>query len=114
MQDQNIAATKECPYCAERINAASKKCRYCNEILDQQMRDVEMLKWQRNNSNVYMNSGGAAASSSSSSSSSSSGDLAPLNKFPHWMHILLSIFTGGLWLPIYILMYIFRNKRHYY
>lgn len=26
--------TKECPFCAERINIRAKKCRFCGELLD--------------------------------------------------------------------------------
>ena len=108
MQEKTLVPTKTCPYCAEQIKAESKKCRHCGEIVDHQMRELEALKSQRNSPNVFMNAGGGA------SSSSSSNDSMQLRKFPHWIHILLTIFTGGLWLPVYLLMFIFRNKRYYY
>lgn len=99
-------ATIECPYCQETINAKSKKCRFCGEILDPQMREIELLK-NRNGPQVFMNAGGAAAAASASG-------VGPVRRFPHWFHIILTLFTGGVWLPIYILMYVFRNRRYYY
>ncbi|MDN2578729.1 hypothetical protein [Aquibium sp. ELW1220] len=104
----------ECPYCAELISAKSKKCRHCGEILDPQMRELEMLKKQQGGPHVFMNAGGGAASAAASTSSSSSNGSQQLRRFPHWMHILLTIFTGLFWLPIYLLMFIFRNRTIYY
>jgi hypothetical protein len=99
--------TINCPYCAEAISPTAKKCKHCGEILDAQMRDIELLKTQKSNPHVFMNAGGGTAAAVSS-------DAGPLRRFPHWLHILLVIFTGLLWLPIYILMYVFRNRRYYY
>jgi len=102
-----------CPYCSEPINPKSKKCKHCGEILDPQMRELEFLKNQRNNPQVFMNAGGASAASSSAAAlSSPNGET--LRRFPHWVHIVICILTSGLWIPGYILMYLFRNKRYYY
>ncbi|WP_027040235.1 hypothetical protein [Mesorhizobium ciceri] len=101
------AATIDCPYCAEPINPKSKKCKHCGEILDPQMREIELLKSQRNSPQVFMNAGGGAAAAAASGA-------GILRRFPHWFHILLTLITGALWLPVYILMYLFRNKRYYY
>ncbi|MBX3597958.1 MAG: hypothetical protein KF874_10365 [Rhizobiaceae bacterium] len=115
-------ATIECPYCAEVINAKSKKCKHCGEILDHQMREIEMLKRQAGGPHVFMNAGGASAaggggggasSSAAAAVGSAAADLG-LRRFPHWIHILVTLLTTGLWLPGYLLMYWFRNKRYYY
>jgi len=103
----------DCPYCAEPINAKSKKCKHCGEILDPQMREIELLKRQSNSPQVFMNSGGAAASSASAAAAVASGANG-LRRFPHWFHIFMTIITSLLWLPVYILMYVFRNRRYYY
>ena len=99
-------ATIACPYCQETINAKSKKCRFCGEILDPQMQEIQLLKSQ-NTPHVFMNAGGAAAAASASGA-------GPVRRFRHWLHIILTLISGGLWLPVYILMYVFRNRRYYY
>jgi hypothetical protein len=101
--DTTPAATIECPYCSETINAKSKKCRHCNEIIDPQMREMELLRNQKSTPNVFMNAGGGGGG----------GGPMVLRRFPHFIHLIISLVTGGLWLPIYILMFIFRNKQHY-
>ncbi|CAH1664628.1 MULTISPECIES: hypothetical protein [unclassified Chelatococcus] len=102
---------RSCPYCSETINAQSKKCRHCGEILDPQMRELEMLKKQQGGSQVFMNAGGGGAAAAASAVV---GYAGPIKRFPHWLHIILSILTGGLWLPVYLLLYVFRNKRYYF
>jgi len=109
------AATIECPYCAEPINPRSKKCKHCGEILDPQMREIEMLK--RHQTQVFMNSGGGgggASASSAAAASSSSNDSDPRRTFPHWFHIIFTIITAGLWIPVYFLSYISRDRRVFY
>ncbi len=108
MEDTASAATIDCPYCSEPINPKSKKCKHCGEILDPQMREIELLKSQRNSPQVFMNAGGAAAAASASGAADS------LRRFPHWFHIILTLITGLIWLPVYLLMFWFRNKRYYY
>lgn len=111
--DTTPTNTIDCLYCSEPINPKSKKCKHCGEILDPQMRELELLKSQKNNPQVFMNAGGASASSASAASASTGGGDT-LRKFPHVFHIIMSLLTGLLWLPVYILMYVFRNKRYYY
>lgn len=96
------SASKKCQYCGEMVLVEAKKCKHCGEILDPQMREIENLKnMQKNQSgNVYMNS-----------AASSPVGLRPFN---HGLHIILSILSAGLWLIVYIPLYIFRNKSIYY
>lgn len=105
----------DCPYCAEQIKKSAKKCRHCGEIIDAQMRDIEALKRGKDSPNVFMNAGGggAAASASSSSAASSGSDNDGLIPFRHWLHIILSVVSSGLWIPVYIILYLNRNKKIY-
>lgn len=107
MEAASSTPTIDCPYCSEPINPKSKKCKHCGEILDPQMREIELLKRQQG-AQVFMNAGGGAGASSASGASDA------LRRFPHWLHILLTLLSGLLWLPVYILMYAFRNRRYYY
>ena len=59
-------------------------------MLDHQLRDIEILKNQKQS--VYMNAGGG----SSSSSSSSGGWLYERHGF--LFHLFMIFITGGLWI----------------
>lgn len=97
----------ECPYCAESIKPAAKKCLHCGEILDAQLRDIQALKNKQDQPNVFMNAGGGGGAAAVG------GSGLTLKPFKHWLHIVLSILTIGWWIPVYVLLYLFRNKNLY-
>lgn len=97
------AATIECPYCSGDIAAKAKKCRHCGEMLDPQMRELELLKSQKSTApTVFMNAGGGGGAAI--------GSGFQLHGFRHWLHIILTLITGGMWLPVYVLLYLFRRQ----
>jgi hypothetical protein len=102
------ATTKKCDYCGEDVLVSAKKCKHCGEILDVQMREIENLK-KNQSPNVFMNSSSASASSSVVGSG-----VHGLRSFNHLLHIVLTFLTGGLWLLVYVPLFIFRNKSIYY
>lgn len=65
----------------------------------------EALRASERSANVYMNAGGGAVAS---------GGFQQLRPFNHLLHIILSVFTLGWWIPVYVLLYIFRNKSVYF
>lgn len=99
----------ECPFCAEVISVRAKKCRHCGETLDVAMRRAEeAMRASERSPNVFMNAGGGGAAAASS------GGGAMLRPFNHLLHVILSVVSVGLWLPVWFLLYIFRNKNYYY
>lgn len=92
---------KDCTYCAEKIAKQAKKCKHCGEILDAQMRDIEALK---KNQNVIVNN---------NNNNNNNNGVLVLRRFPHLFHFILTLLTGGLWLFVWVLHYIFRDKNYY-
>lgn len=104
-----IAVQVECPFCAEMVSAKARKCRYCGETIDVAMRKAEeALRASERAPNVYMNAGGGGAAAAAS------GGGQQLRPFNHLLHIILSVITIGWWLPVYLLVYLFRNKSKYF
>lgn len=58
---------------------------------------------------MIINVMGGAASSSSSASAAIAVPAAEKTKTSHVLHLILTIFTGGLWLPVWIILYMIRG-----
>jgi len=77
---------RKCPYCMESIKANAKKCKHCGEIVD-----IVMIK-QR---------GGLVN--------------GPAKKnFPHLIHLILTIISGGGWLIVWAIHFMARDKNKYF
>lgn len=102
-----VTAQAPCPMCDEMISVNARKCRHCGETLDVALRKAEeaLRHTERQQPNVYMNAGGGAAAA---------GSGQQLRHFKHFMHIIVSVFTLGLWVPVWLLMYLFRNRSVYH
>lgn len=96
-------ATKECPYCSEEILLKAVKCKHCGEIVDAALRAAEEAKQFAFQT---IGSGG----SSSSAAASTTVVVNSGRGFPHFLHLILTIFTCGFWFPIWVLHYIFRSR----
>jgi RNA polymerase subunit RPABC4/transcription elongation factor Spt4 len=99
----NNQETKACPYCSELILATAKKCKHCGEILDQQMRDIDLLKKQ--SSAVVVNN--------NNNNNNSNQAYVLKRNYPWFWHFILTLCTGGAWLVVWIILYIFRDKNIY-
>ncbi len=98
----------KCIYCDELVSSRAKKCKHCGEILDVQLREIESLKREnanRDKSNIIVSNNNNLVSSSGTSSGT--------KRFPHIAHLIMTILTGGLWIFVWILHYIFRSKESY-
>lgn len=102
---------KNCPYCDEKVSINAKKCKHCSEILDQQMRDIEQLKRDKNqSSNIVVSNNNN--NNNNIGNGHGYGHVAPKN-FPHLLHFVLTFFTAGFWLIVWVFHYIFRDKEKY-
>ena len=97
---------RKCLFCGEPIAEMAMKCRHCGEILNPRLRAAEEANkaaarvpaapvFQPQN-NVFVN------------------NAAPLRPFPHFLHGVFTVLTLGLWFPVWLLHYLFRNRRYYY
>lgn len=88
----------DCHYCAEKIMVKAKKCKHCGEILDPQMRELDMLKKQQNVPIIVNNNNNA--------------NLMTKRNYPWFWHLILSLLTG-FWFFIWLICYITRDKNIY-
>jgi predicted RNA-binding Zn-ribbon protein involved in translation (DUF1610 family) len=108
-----LASQVECPFCAEMISARARKCRHCGETVDVAMRKAEEAMRVANThpSQVFMNAGGGGGAAAAASAAAT--PVYALRPFNHLLHFIVSVLTGGLWVPFWILMYVSRNRSVY-
>ena len=95
-----------CIYCHELISSKAKKCKHCGEIVDQQMRDIERLMKEKNNQNIIV-------SNNNNNNNNLPLSIPSKKRFPHIAHAIMSFLTGGIWIFVWIIHYIFRDKNSY-
>lgn len=102
----NEIKTKECPFCAETINISAKKCKHCSEILDPVLRKQQELA----SAPPVINNISTSVSQTSQVKQKGSRNYG--RSFPHIIHLILTLITGGFWLIIWILHYLFRGPQY--
>ena len=105
--NQKPAQYKDCGFCGEEVLMVAKKCKHCGETLDIALRIAEDARRVAENSN---SSPAVSAVANTTVIIQNNNPQYIAIGFPHFIHFLLTLFTGGLWLPIWILLYIFRSK----
>lgn len=101
---ENDLEVVECPYCMEKILAKAKKCKHCGEILDAQMREIELLKKQINTSPLVINN---------NNTNTYPSVIYDKKNYPWFWHLILTLITGGGWLIIWIILYLLRDRKIY-
>jgi predicted RNA-binding Zn-ribbon protein involved in translation (DUF1610 family) len=92
---------KECDFCGEQVLATAKKCKHCGETLDPALRAADEAK--RLAKAAGRGSGSAAAANTTVIVQG--GGQQP---FPHLLHLIITLCTCGLWLPVWITLYLIR------
>jgi DNA-directed RNA polymerase subunit M/transcription elongation factor TFIIS len=100
------APTQECPFCGSLIPVKAKKCRECGETVDVVMRAAEEA---RRAAEETRREAGREGGNQQQVVIHHSGDdyrYRRRSSFPHVLHLVATIFTLGLWLPIWIIHWI--------
>lgn len=101
--DSEQKQKKECPFCSEEIFVSAKKCKHCGEILD------PVLRKQNEKSSAPPIINNNIATSTAVSQKVGGGYR---RSFPHFLNFFLTIITGGAWIVIWILWYVFRSDKY--
>jgi len=97
--------TMNCTFCASVINAAAKKCPQCGETLDPALRAAEEARRTAEMAHAH----GANQNVNVNTTVVSPGRTKVVHRkaaFPHTLHLVLTLFTCGAWLPIWLIHYL--------
>lgn len=91
---------RPCSFCGEHIQASARKCPHCGETLDAAVRAAEEDR-----------------RASRRREPARGGDMHTTvivnggeRSFPHFLHLVLTVGTCGLWFPIWLTHYIFCSR----
>jgi Uncharacterised protein family UPF0547 len=109
LETMPVANLVNCPFCDEQVSVNAKKCRHCGETIDVSMRKAEeALRATKHQPQaapqVFMNAGGGA----------SGAGFQQLRPWGHGIHIIMSFLTLGMWIPLWLLLYVLRNRAIYF
>ena len=87
--------TQPCPFCATEIPVRAKVCRVCRETVDVALRAAEEAKREAK-----------AARREGGSRDRLIIQHRDYRQFPHGLHLIMTILTMGMWLPIWLIHYV--------
>jgi tRNA_anti-like len=96
------ADTKSCPYCSEQILATARKCKHCGEMLDEAgalAAAIAPRKGRRDEDEA--DNGESRAQRGPRGAGHTTVIVNTPKEFPHLVHLIMSFFTCGAWLPVY-------------
>jgi hypothetical protein len=105
--------TMACPFCNERISKNAKKCRFCGETVDVALRAAEEARNEaRRSSRRRDRDSGNNQQVVINQHSERHERIVVSHSFPHGLHLLLTVLTCGLWLPIWLTIFFFWSLTH--
>ena len=113
--------TVSCPFCMEPIKEGALKCKHCGEMLDPRLRAAQEARRMLPAVSVQppgMPSAVPAQQPGHPVPGVTINNLIgygpPRHEFPFFTHLSLTFFTVGLWLPVWLLLYVFRDRQYYH
>jgi predicted RNA-binding Zn-ribbon protein involved in translation (DUF1610 family) len=97
---------KDCPFCGEEVLAAAKKCKHCGETLDVALRSAEEARRIAQHSSPGGGGGGGGGAASSTVIIQQLGGGTRSFAGWHLAHLILTIVTCGLWLPVWLIHWV--------
>jgi hypothetical protein len=89
------------------VLAVAKKCKHCGETLDVALRAAEESR--RIAEMAGRSGGGGGGGAATANTTVVIGDRFGPRPFPHVLHLVLTFFTCGLWLPVWIIHYLIKG-----
>jgi hypothetical protein len=109
-------ALKKCPFCAEFIQGDARKCRFCGEFLDGERPPARRPAPRQEGRHGDYDDGeedGRPRRRRPSATARAEANVVVVHRggrFPHLLHLIITIFTCGAWLPVWILIYLFSGR----
>ena len=104
----SLIDTVSCPFCVEPIRRGALKCKHCREMLDPQLLTMREAQRTPRTSASHVD-----CLQQNFAFRKVTADDPPQHDFPHVMHLIVTIPTLGLWIPIWFIHYMLRNRHHY-
>lgn len=98
-----------CPWCVEPIVKGSPKCKHCGEVLSSRV--CTLLGVHRAlQTNALCNE--YSPQNDTMHNPINNGD--PRRKFPHAIHLVITLLSVGTWIPIWLAHYSLRDRAYYH
>lgn len=106
-----VEATQQCPFCGSEIPSVAKKCRECGETIDLALRAADEARRAANEAKRYSRRGGGGNQQQVVIHEGYRGPRY-VKSFPHVLHLVLTLLTCGIWLPVWIVHYVIWSLLH--
>jgi hypothetical protein len=109
-QNTPVQAAKACPACGESILATAKKCKHCGERLDEPAPVLAVAAPKPRRSDVDDDDDGESGQRGRGRAGQTTVIVNTPKEFPHLLHLIMTFFTCGAWLPVYAIHGLVASK----
>ncbi len=104
------AATKDCPFCSEPILATARKCKHCGEMLDQPRAPAAVTAPRKGRREEDDDDPDDRDQRGRVRAGQTTVIVNTPKEFPHLVHLIMTFFTCGAWLPVYAIHGLVASK----